>query len=197
MKLVDSTQFFAAFTPLLLGLLAFVVIVIVAAYFFKRILPNYFNRKKIIKSFEGGEAWRDDQDLLRRLREMNPMEFEGYIAQLFRSLGYASHAVGRTGDHGVDVEIEKDGVTHLVQCKKYSETNKVGEGEVRNFLGALDHQHARGKGYFITTGYFTLAAEKFAEDKPIELIDGDDLVKHIHRSKNASREIGKTGVNND
>jgi len=31
---------------------------------------------------------------------------------------------------------------------------------------------AQAKGYFITTNKFTLEAERFAEDKPIELIDG-------------------------
>ena len=44
-------------------------------------------------------------------------------------------------------------------------------GDVRNFYGALADHLTNGKGYFITTNKFTLEAEKFADDKPIELID--------------------------
>jgi len=37
----------------------------------------------------------------------------------------------------------------------------------------------KGQGYFITTNKFTLEAKRFAEDKPIELIDGFGLVRYI------------------
>ncbi|OGZ08285.1 MAG: hypothetical protein A3C93_05165 [Candidatus Lloydbacteria bacterium RIFCSPHIGHO2_02_FULL_54_17] len=194
MKLVDPIAFFKVFGPLLLGLLVFVAIAIALTYFFKVALPDYFSRKKVKKSFESGEEWRGDQEWLDHLRKMDPTEFEEFIAQLFRSLGYNARAVGHAGDHGVDVEAEKDGVTHLVQCKKYSKTNKVGEPEVRNFLGAIDHQHSRGKGYFVTTGYFTSEAEKFAEDKPIELIDGPNLIERIRSLKKEASENSVSGV---
>lgn len=195
MKFFDQTVLFDVFGPLLLGLLVFIVVVFALAYFFKVALPEYFQRRKIKKSFESGEKWRDDQDLLQWLREMNPMEFEEYITKLFRSLGYNAHAVGHSGDHGVDVEIEKDGVTQLVQCKKYSDSHKVGEEEIRNFLGALDHQHSRGKGYFITTSFFTLPAEEFAKDKPIELVDGNKLVEYIRTSERMALKNG--GISGD
>lgn len=161
-----------------------ITIAIVGLFFikllFEEILPFYFKRFKNGLSFEKGSKWRSDQDLLHWLRGLHPAEFEEYVATLFKKLGYATEVVGHSGDHGIDVEIKKDGVISYIQCKKYSHDHKVGEPEVRNFLGSLDHKHAQGKGYFITTGIFTLQAEQFAEDKPIELIDGLSLVKYIH-----------------
>jgi restriction system protein len=146
------------------------------------LLLELFKRSRINNSRKKGAIWRADQDLLSSLRGMDPTQFEEYIADLFIKLGYLAKAIGHTGDHGIDVEIEKDGVTSYIQCKRYSISNKVGEPEVRNFLGSLDHMHAQGKGYFVTTNVFTLQAEKFAEDKPIELVDGRKLIKFIQLS---------------
>ena len=147
--------------------------------FFEEILPFLIKRYRNNLSFKKGTLWRSDQDLLHWLRGMRPSEFEEYVATLFRKLGYRAEVVGQTGDHGIDVEIEKDGIVSYIQCKKYSHKHKVGEPEVRNFLGSLDHKHAQSKGYFVTTGIFTLEAERFVGDKPIELVDGLALIKYI------------------
>jgi restriction endonuclease Mrr len=50
----------------------------------------------------------------------------------------------------------------------------------------VDHL-AKGKAYFITTNKFTLEAEKFVEDKPIELVDGFKLIEYIKLSKKQAR----------
>ncbi len=128
--------------------------------------------------FAKGAKWRNDRDVLYWLRGMTPSEFEEYIADLFSRLGYSTKKVGGRSDGGIDVIATKDGVKHYIQCKKFI-TSKVGVGDVRNFYGALADHLADGKGYFITTNVFTLEAEKFAEDKPIELIDGQALVRLI------------------
>ncbi len=134
---------------------------------------------RIRKRFKDGESWRSDRDVLRWLRGMSPAEFEGYIADLFLRLGFKTEAVGKSHDGGIDVVIENDGVKSYIQCKKFI-NSEVRVGDVRDFYGALVDHLASGKGYFITTNKFTLEAEKFAKDKPIELIDGFKLIKYIH-----------------
>ena len=109
---------------------------------------------------------------------MHPTEFEEYIADLFSRLGYKTQAVGGSHDRGIDVIAERDGIKHYIQCKKFI-IQTVTLGAVRDFYGALTDHLANGKGYFITTNKFTLEAEKFAEDKPIELIDGQRLIEYI------------------
>ncbi len=156
-----------------------VILAIILLRFLWEEIPYFINRFLNNISFKNGLEWREDQDLLHWLRGLNPTEFEKYVATLFGNLGYSAEAVGQAGDHGIDVKIEKDGIVSYIQCKKYSNKHKVGEPEVRNFLGSLDHKHAQGKGYFVTTGIFTLHAERFAEDKPIELVDGLALIKYI------------------
>jgi len=126
--------------------------------------------------------WRTDRELLSWLRELKPWDFERYIAELFTKLGYKTTVTGGAYDKGVDVVAEKDSLKHYIQCKKYI-TSTVGPGELRDFYGAIADHLAQAKGYFITTNKFTLEAERFAEDKPIELIDGNKLIKYIRMSE--------------
>ena len=65
----------------------------------------------------------------------------------------------------------------------------MGVSEVRDFYGAMAGKLSEGKGIFITTNIFTTEAENFAEDKPIELIDGDELLKLIKVAKKDKEEI--------
>jgi len=181
---IDTWEFFKnlfigmlSVWPLLLLLLAIAVIKIL---FYK--LELEIDHWQIHRRFKKGEAWRLDRDLLKWLRGMQPNEFEKYIADLYYRLGYKTEAVGRSHDGGIDVIAEKGGVTNYIQCKKFI-TSKVPVGAVRDFYGALVDHLANGQGYFITTNTFTLEAQQFAKDKPIELVDGFALIKYIHLAK--------------
>jgi len=157
--------------------------IILAIYFMLQIIlaaiSGLVERWKSKKEISSQTKWRSDRDLLRWLRGMTPEEFEKYIAELFSKLGYEAMAVGASHDEGIDVIAKKNGVSHYIQCKKYI-TSEVPVGAVRDFYGAIVDRLANSKGYFITTNKFTLEAEKFAEDKPIELIDGFELVRYIY-----------------
>lgn len=169
--------------PLWAVLLA-VVVIRLFFYWLDLEIDNWHIRRK----FRKGEKWRSDRDLLQWLRGMKPSEFEDYIADLFSRLGYKAKAVGGSHDGGIDVVIEKDGVKSYIQCKKFI-TSEVTVGDIRDFYGALVDHIANGKAYFITTNKFTLEAEKFAEDKPIELIDGYKLIRYIKMAKKDKDEI--------
>lgn len=144
--------------------------------------PILFNRWRTDKRFAAGAKWRSDQQLLQWLRNMKPSEFENYTAHLFYKLGYKTQAVGQSHDGGIDVIAEKDGITNYIQCKKFI-TREVTLGAMRDFYGALANNLANGKGYFITTNKFTLEAQRFAEDKPIELVDGFQLIRYIRMTE--------------
>lgn len=136
-----------------------------------RITADLLSRKSKIK-------WFLNKKKIRDLQNLTPTQFENYIEELFRSLGYKTRTVGGRGDGGIDVEAEKDGLVHYIQCKKFI-NRKVPVGAVRDFYGAITDKVDGGKGYFITTNVFTLATEKFAEGRPIELVDRFKLMKYI------------------
>jgi hypothetical protein len=146
------------------------------------------NNWVISKKFRQGEKWRTEREMIGWLRQMPPADFEKYVADVFARLGYAIRVVGGTNDGGIDVIAEKKGIKYYIQCKRYSSKNEVGVAAVRDFYGALADRLAQGKGYIVTTGKFTLEAERFAEDKPIELVDSHRLLAYIRMAN------GETGA---
>ena len=164
----------ALFVKLLLWGLAFLAVFIVIVLFVKR--------SKVHKQSQ----WRTDRELLNWLKELKPWEFEDYIAHLYSKLGYKTERVGGGYDGGVDVIAEKNGIKYYIQCKKYI-TSTVGVKEIREFYGVLVGHTAQGKGIFITTNIFTSEAEYFAKDKPIELIDGQKLLRLIRQLEKTSK----------
>lgn len=145
------------------------------------------------RRFKHTKGFLSDRELLSKLRGMHPNEFEEYIADLFSKLGHKTKVTGGAYDKGVDVIAEKDGIKHYIQCKKYI-TSEIGVGAIRDFYGAIADHLAQAKGYFITTNKFTLEAERFAEDKPIELIDGYKLIKYI-RLVEKSNQTKRSKIN--
>lgn len=109
------------------------------------------------------------------LYALSPAEFERYVAWLFRQKGYSVKVRGRSGDHGVDLELIRPGRPKaIVQCKRYQ--NTVGPDVVRELYGTLVHERAV-HGFLVTTAEISDAARQWARYKPITLIDGRTLVQ--------------------
>ena len=108
---------------------------------------------------------------------MNWRQFEKLLVEVLRRLGFKTEHTGRDGpDGGFDVRcMDSKGQTFLVQCKHWRK-EEVGVKTVREFLGVLVHEEA-ASGLIVTSGLFTQEAKKFAEEKSLRLIDGENLLK--------------------
>lgn len=113
------------------------------------------------------------------LYALDPEEFERLVGTVFTSLGYEVRLTKRSGDEGIDLELLKGAERSLAQCKRYRGT--VGQPDIRDFYGVLVHENA-ARGYFVTTGQFSLAASTWAQGKPIALIDGVDFLAALENS---------------
>jgi restriction system protein len=123
-------------------------------------------------------------DLLARVRTMDPYGFERLVVELLVKLGYGGalgegQAIGRSGDGGVDGVIREDKLgleLVYVQAKRWA--NGVGRPEVQAFIGSLEGLRAR-KGVFITTSTFSREARDYVEriEKRVVLIDGQELAQ--------------------
>jgi restriction system protein len=117
---------------------------------------------------------------LAQLTALDPEAFEEFIAELFEALGYEVEIVGGSGDEGADLLLRRsDGLIAVVQCK--FQKGVVGSPVLQKFLGTVHHTRSH-KGFFVTTSTFSLAAEKFAAENPIELIDGARLVEFVREA---------------
>jgi restriction system protein len=114
---------------------------------------------------------------LAQLTSLSPETFEEFVGELFEAMGFEVQQVGGTGDEGADLRLRRGDLFAIVQCK-YHKKGVVGSPELQKFLGSVHHNHAH-KGFFVTTSTFSLAAEKFSTDHPIELVDGPRLVELV------------------
>ena len=132
-----------------------------------------------------------EADVLHRVRDAAPAFLERVVVDLLIAMGYGGgdaamgQVTGRSGDGGIDGTIREDalGLDEVyVQAKKYAEGNAVGEGDLRNFAGAIDAAGTT-KGVFVTTGGFTRAAKDYVARSPkrIVLIDGAELARLMVR----------------
>lgn len=153
-----------------------------------KLLPEIIETIRKNKKYSAINQIQTDRQILSSIRNLKPSEFEDYIGHLFNKLGFTTEVAGGSYDGGIDVIASKNDVKHYIQCKKFI-TSQVTVGAVRDFYGALVDRIANGKGYFITTNKFTLEAEKFADDKPIELIDGFKLLEYIKLAEKKSTTI--------
>jgi restriction system protein len=117
---------------------------------------------------------------LKQLAELTPEGFEEFVAELFEALGYDVERTGGTGDEGADLRLRRRGMAAIVQCK-YHSRGVVGSPELQKFLGTIHHTSSH-KGFFVTTRTFSLSAEKFVAEHPIELIDGPRLIELVQEA---------------
>ena len=117
---------------------------------------------------------------LAQLTSLSPESFEEFVAELFEALGYDVEQTGGTGDEGADLRLRRNDLLAVVQCK-YNRRGVVGSPELQRFLGTIHHTKSH-KGFFVTTSTFSLAAEKFVADHPIELVDGTRLVELVQQA---------------
>jgi restriction system protein len=141
-------------------------------------------RDQVIRGKERAEALRRQarraELKLSQLGSLTPEGFEEFVAEMFEALGYEVERVGGTGDEGADLLARKAGLVGVVQCK-YHSRGVVGSPELQKFLGTIHHTGSH-KGFFVTTRTFSLAAEKFVAEHPIELIDGPRLVELVQEA---------------
>jgi restriction system protein len=137
-------------------------------------------------------------DILEKTRCVTPAFFEDLLIELLVAMGYggagsgAAHALGKSGDNGVDGVIDQDplGVDQIyIQAKRYAHGNTVGSGDIRDFFGALSLKRAN-KGIFITTSEFTASARDTAQGlgTRIVLINGKELAKLMLKYNIGSRD---------
>lgn len=101
--------------------------------------------------------------------EMEGHDFEQFCAQLLRGRGFLEVEVTKgSGDYGVDILAEKDGVTYAIQCKRYAEP--VGVGAVQEAYAGRDY-YDRMVGAVLTNQYFTAPAVEAAKKLKILLWD--------------------------
>ncbi|MBX3065138.1 MAG: restriction endonuclease [Anaerolineae bacterium] len=133
--------------------------------------------KMVDKRFvESGDVI-SDLESRPNLMDLNPIEFETLVSNLFQKMGLETRLTRSSRDGGVDV-VAFDirpvlGGKVVIQAKRYK--NTVGVSAIRDLFGTMMNEGAN-KGIIVATSSYGKDAYEFSKDKPIELIDGGGLL---------------------
>ncbi|TCL56947.1 restriction endonuclease [Kineothrix alysoides] len=101
--------------------------------------------------------------------EMEGRDFEQFCAELLKERGFVDVEVTKgSGDYGIDILAEKDGVTYAIQCKRYD--SPVGVKAIQEAYAGKDY-YDRMVGAVLTNHYFTAPAVEAAKKLKILLWD--------------------------
>ena len=168
---VFKTIFFLILT---IVLLPFLII-----YYSIRAIVKHNKKKKWEREGLRGEmlllsANMSDIDL------MEGYAFEEYLKTLFFYDGYKTEVTQKAKDYGADIILEKDGITTVVQAKRYNKG--VGISSVQQAIGAKNHYGA-SEAMVVTSSYFTSEAELLAKENGVRLVDREELLEIQTRVK--------------
>lgn len=113
---------------------------------------------------------------------MDGLQFEEYLDQLFKSLGYKSKITSYIGDFGADLILTSKDKNKIiaVQAKRYSKN--VGIKAIQEVIGSIAHYKVN-EGWVVTNSYFTKQAVHLAASNKVTLINRDELIKLILKAK--------------
>lgn len=115
-----------------------------------------------------------------RLQNIEPYEFEEFVAELWELQGWDTTTTQSSNDRGVDVVAEKeDGIVNqklAIQAKRYSQGNKIGRDDVQQYYSMKVQDADADAAVVVTTSSFTAPAEKWASEHNIKLVDSTDIL---------------------
>ncbi len=138
-------------------------------------LASFFNTRRTRQLL-------DTRTGLESIAALGWRDFERLVGEAFRRRGYSVEETGLGGaDGGIDLILRRDGRRILVQCKQWRR-ERVPINVVREMYGLMAH-HRADEVRIAALGGFTPDAERFAEGKRIELIDGSTLLAMIEEGR--------------
>lgn len=122
------------------------------------------------------------------IKNMSPIEFELFVGELFKHMGFIVKTTQPTRDGGYDIIATKSTpfpFTLIVECKHYNDNHKVGVNIIRNVYGTQTAMQAN-QSVIVTSSKFTKDAKKFASSRSnlMQLIDINDLLMLMQTNLN-------------
>ncbi len=135
----------------------------------------------LARRFLGAPGTPKAQELAQRLeavRAMSGAQFEIFVADLFRAMGYNARMLGGSGDQGVDVILDYQGERVAVQCKNYGKA--VGNKPIQEVYAGFRF-HGCSDAWVIAPAGYTKGAVDLARRVGVTLYDANAIRTWIRR----------------
>lgn len=172
------TFLFITYIKTILALLAMVLVVGVAVFAAYWVFSHFESKSEQSNRQLLHFQVQRNESLIRiyKLDDLKGTEFEELICRLLQNQGYSTKKTAVTGDFGVDVIAEKDGVKWAIQAKRYSKP--VSRTAISDAVAGKLHYKCH-KAMVVTTNVFTKDAKTFAESTECTLISKPELLEWI------------------
>ena len=149
----------------------------------------YLNRKDKAKKDNKGymsnydeKKYKEFNNILDQIDNMSGQEFEDYLINNILPLDgyYNISGTNYSGDYGVDIVAEKNGIKCAIQCKRFRE--KINLKAVQEIVAGRKHYRC-DKAIVITNNYYSKSAIELAYDNAVELLDRDYIILILKRNK--------------
>jgi len=122
----------------------------------------------------------DIQDLAKKkLLSMKPHHLELIIENLFQTKGTSRvHSTPRSNQPFYDIEMNLEEGKVLISCFLKDQNKDIPKSYLDRLYSLMKNNDVE-QGAFITLGEFSTECYEFTKDKPIHLINGDQLVESI------------------
>lgn len=111
---------------------------------------------------------------------MSGIDFENYCIAILQRIGYTNvHGTAASGDQGVDIVAEKDGIKYAIQCKRY--TSKLDNTPVQEIFAGKQY-YGCDVAVVLTNNYFTDGAQDLAGKTGVRLWNRTDLNRMIEQA---------------
>lgn len=126
-------------------------------------------------------------EILNQLQNMDPLDFEKLICELFIKFGYINaKTTKRSHDGGIDIAALKWTVggeeRAVIQCKR--KTYTVGIEYARELLGVVESDPSLSKGYLVVSGEISEECKSFCKrNGKLAYLDGIGVAKYINEFK--------------
>jgi len=134
------------------------------------------------------------KNLIEKIQDMDPYQFEYLVAELLQKIGYENVEVTkRSGDKGIDVvgNLTVGGLTNVktvIQVKRYKTGNNISGKYITQLRGSAEVDQ---RGLIITTSDFTkdaLTESKATKKMPVSLVNGEKLIELLFKYKVGVKE---------
>ena len=123
----------------------------------------------------------DLREEIKSIQELSWKQFSEQVAEAYENMDYLILENDFTIDPSVDLVLRKSANLYLMQSR-YWRNRKIGLREVRKLYTLMHNKQASGI-FLLTTGIFSREARRYAIGRPINLIDGIQLVELLDSVK--------------
>lgn len=159
----------------------FYYLIAAPALFVLRII--FWPVKMLLRLFRWLFLWSRERHMYRRedFDGMDGWKFEEYVAGLLRRNGFSHVEVTRgSGDQGVDILAQREGVSYAIQCKNY--TSKIPNKAVQEaYAGA--RFYGCDVAVVLTNSFFSPSALELGDEIGVELWDREELKKLVRMAR--------------